>query len=153
MGLILTDLDNCISDDGWRLGFIDYKDQNILGRYHNYHSLAPFDKIANRDIVDQVEHDIIIVTARPQLYRAATKEWLRRNGVAVKGLLMRELSHVAPSAELKALMVQAVLDWSKLPIESIACAYDDREDVVKMYQSLGIKAELRYIHKNDGRKM
>lgn len=142
---IILDLDNCISDDGWRIDRIQWQHKDANRRYHDYHSLAPFDQSGNRDLFVGVEN-IVILTARPLLFKAATKEWLRREGVAYKHILMRNNDDHRPSVELKRSQLQWLRSHYGVPWSFIECAYDDRVNVVEMYASLGIKACVRAIH-------
>lgn len=144
--MIILDLDNCIADDAWRIPRIDWTKKGDK-RYHNYHLLAPFDEMCNTSLFTARDCEIIIATARPRKYEAATIEWLRRNGVDYSLLLMRENNDITPSVQLKRSMAQYILNRSVATKPSdILCAYDDRQDIVGMYRSLGINAEVRAIH-------
>ena len=146
MSAIILDLDNCISDDGWRIRYINWSEENALRRYHDYHLLAAFDRVGNQELFAKTPHHIVVLTARPILYRAATEEWLRRAGIFPAVLMMRDNDDHQHSRDLKRQQIQAVMQQHNLPAEAIACAYDDRPDVIEMYRELGIKAEVRFIH-------
>lgn len=147
MSVIILDLDNCIANDEWRIPSIDWNETNPTARYHTYHGLAPFDEICNTDLCDAlVPHDIVIFTARPSCYEAPTAEWLRRNGVNFNALFMRPNNNHTNSKVLKRMFLSALVNGYGVNPGSIACAYDDREDVVEMYRKLGINAEVRKIH-------
>src|SRR5579862_9309588 len=89
MSALILDLDNCIADDGWRIRYINWKHPDLFVRYHQYHSLSPWDQIGNRELFQSTPHRVFILTARPVLYREMTEEWLRRNGVTYAAMLMR----------------------------------------------------------------
>lgn len=149
MNTIIVDLDNCIADDSWRIPRINWQKRDPLERYHDYHSLAAFDKLCNEDIlfgaragVDQ----IVVFTARPTMYHAATEEWLRRNNVPFKHLIMRNNNDNRPSLELKRTMLHWLPELYGVPWGSIVAAYDDRPDVVEMYRKHHLPGYVRAIH-------
>lgn len=147
MSLIILDLDNCIANDEWRIKEIDWEQDNPTARYHNYHALAAFDEPGNTDLFNcLVPHDIVIFTARPKFYGAATAEWLKRNGVNFSLLFMRDNNDHTHSKELKRRFLVELIQGMGVDPGKIVCAYDDREDVVEMYKKLGIPAEVRKIH-------
>jgi hypothetical protein len=146
--MIIVDLDNCISDDNWRIGKINWQKQDPDDRFHDYHSLSGFDELKNRHVLDAAS-GIIVMTARPSTFRAVTEEWLRRNDVIYDHLIMRNNNDHRTSAELKMAMVKS-LGLYGINTKDIKCAYDDRTDVVLMYESLGLVAETMWIHIQQG---
>jgi hypothetical protein len=142
---IILDLDNCISDDGWRIRHIDWSQEGPADRYRKYHELSGFDSYENRDLYVNTKHDLVVLTARPDCYRAVTMEWLHRAGISPKALMMRIQGDHRPSSELKKNQVMTMMALGMTPGD-VECAYDDRQDVVDMYFSLGIMAERRWIH-------
>jgi hypothetical protein len=149
MNTVIVDLDNCISDDSWRIPHINWQKSNPLDRYHDYHSLAAFDRIGNEDIIFSARagvDQVVIFTARPVMYRAATEEWLRRNNVPFKYLIMRNNNDHRPSLELKRSMLHWLPELYDVPWHSIVGAYDDRPDVVEMYRKHHMPGYLRSIH-------
>lgn len=149
MSYIILDLDNCIADDAWRIPRINWQKSNPLDRYHDYHSLSGFDLAGNYDLVlgaYEAQRDIIIFTARPVQYHALTVEWLRRNNVEFKHLIMRNNNDHRSSLHLKRTMLQWLPDLYGVPWNEVGAAYDDRPDVVEMFRKHGIPAEVRAIH-------
>lgn len=142
--MIILDLDNCISNDAWRIPMIDYSKKHFE-RYHDYHSLAPFDEVCNTDLFTATSLNIVVATARPIIYKVATLEWLKRKGIDPMLLLMREKEGVS-SVELKRQFTHEIFRMFDARPPDIVCAYDDRQDIVDMYRSLGINAEVRAIH-------
>lgn len=128
--MIVLDLDGCISDDTWRLPFI----QN--GNYDLYNSLASYDQAVNLEkFIGRI--DIYICTARPSVMSMTTIQWLYAKGLRPAGIAMRAPGDDRSSPELK--LDQALhLSGCGLQIEK---AYDDRADVVSAYRSVGINAE------------
>lgn len=146
MSIIILDIDNCIADDSWRIPQIRWEVEDPFFRYHDYHSLGAFDMAHNHDLYVNNRMDIVILTARPIIYRAATEEWLKRHGVGYEVLMMRDMDDHDPSVKLKQKQLQALFDTQGVKPEHIAAAYDDRPEIVAMYAILGIPSEVRAIH-------
>jgi hypothetical protein len=145
MTIRILDLDNCVSDDEWRIPQIDWNAPNGLKRYHKYHTLSVHDEVGNRDLLETSE-SIFIFTARANIYRGITIDWLDRKRINAKMLLMRSDHDERGSVDVKRAMLELLLVGARIPLEHITSAFDDRQDVVDMYKSLGIKAEVRAIH-------
>jgi len=146
MSVIILDIDNCIADDSWRISRINWEIEDPLNRYHDYHSLSGFDFSYNHDLFARSKDDIIIMTARPIMYRALTEEWLRRHGVPFQLLMMRDMEDHRHSVELKRNQLMALFANTDIKAGDIAGAFDDRADVIEMYSTFGIPAQVRSIH-------
>jgi hypothetical protein len=141
----ILDLDNCIADDGWRIPRIQWQHKDLDRRYHEYHQLAAFDLLGNGRLL-ATPHDIAVFTARPVAYRAMTEEWLKRNCIRPKVLMMRNNGEHKPSVILKAQHLDWLINFNGYRLEDILDAYDDRPDVVEMYRTAGINAHVAAIH-------
>lgn len=147
MKIRILDLDNCIANDAWRIPFIDWNEKEPFKRYHKYHSLAAFDMVGNHDLFSKHFGAIVILTARPEIYRHTTEHWLRVHGIGALHVVMRQPSHEGlPSFILKERQLLDFLQINQLPLSAIECCYDDRSDIVNMYRELGFNAEVRRIH-------
>lgn len=146
MSYVILDLDNCIADDGWRIPKIRWQHKEPLLRYHAYHSLSGFDRLGNEDLFAGAHHDVIVFTARPVHYAEITEEWLRRNNVTVRHLIMRNNDDHRPSVELKRHMLHWLPELYGVAWKEIVAAYDDRQDVVDMFRKHHIEAYVRCIH-------
>jgi hypothetical protein len=147
MNYVILDLDNCIADDGWRIPRIRWDRKDPMERYHEYHSLAGFDTVANTDLFEFGDPAVIILTARPVLYRSITEEWLRRNRISYHHLIMRNNHDHRSSLDLKRHMLHWLPDMYGVPWKSIVAAYDDRDDIVEMYRKHHIDAHVRFAHR------
>lgn len=148
MKLQIIDMDNCLCDDEWRIPFILWQKTNPMERYHHYHMLGAFDKAANKDVLLPKGVEIVILTARPVFYAAATTEWLKRNHVTHKHLMMRNNNDHRPSRAVKETMLQALLQHTEYEVkkEDIIMAYDDHAGIIDMYKANGIPATQLSIH-------
>lgn len=144
---VILDLDNCISDDHWRIPEIDWTQQDPELRYQKYHHLSPFDRPGNADLwVGRDKASCVVFTARPESLRVATTHWLRKFDIPVHTMLMRGYGDHRPSAVLKLAMLAAFMEQHDVRLYEFEAAYDDRPDVVAMYKKAGITAHVRAIH-------
>lgn len=140
------DLDNCIADDGWRVDIIQHDSENVFIKYNAYHLMSEFDKAANlHKLKEHSKDEIVILTARPDHYRKITQRWLAKHGITYDKLLMRPNRSHEHSASLKLKLMKT----HKMAPEEISCAYDDRQDVVDAYKSIGINAAILKINDVD----
>jgi hypothetical protein len=80
------------------------------------------------------------------MYREMTLEWLRRAGVRVAHLIMRNNTDYRSSLEVKTQQLKWLPSLYQVPLDSIRIAYDDRPEVVEMYCAHGVNAVVRSIH-------
>lgn len=147
MKTIIVDLDNCISDDNWRLNRIKREEQNMHLRYHDYHIACSEDELRNQHIFES-GYSVAILTGRPTTYLAQTVEWLACHGVKFDHIIMRNRYDYSNSVSLKRKMLWWLQKYYDVHKSDIVCAYDDRYDIVEMYIEEGIKAEVLSIHNN-----
>jgi hypothetical protein len=133
----IVDLDNTVSDDAWRHWLIDPEAPDGLHKYHEYHLHCGGDTVMNRHIVDEAPCKVFFMTARPEYMRLKTRRWLEENDLRYHALIMRPNDNEEHSAEMKR---KFTLDLLKL--FKIEKAYDDRQDIVHMYNSIGVKGIL-----------
>ena len=128
--VVIYDLDSCVSDDRWRL--------HLLPDYDTYHFFCPNDAPANKEIWPKNldEFAPIIITARPEKFRVFTEKWLKEHGFLYVEMYMRDNDDLRSSPDLKRSAVKKLLDEYYDP--KILMAYDDRDDVLAMYKTLGI---------------
>jgi hypothetical protein len=135
----IVDLDNTISDDSWRIWLIDTQQEDCDDKYHSYHIHCDQDEPMNRHIVDDSPFPVVFLTARPEYMREKTVEWLKKFNFNYKQLIMRSNGDHTPSVEMKRQVVKAMKDFG---IYSIEKAYDDRFEIVKMYNANNIEGVL-----------
>ena len=141
----ILDLDGCIAHDAWRIPEIAWHHPDPFRRYDRYHQLSPWDACGNEDLFRDRPERILIFTSRPVIYRTLTEEWLKRTELRYAHLLMRNNDDHRPSAALK----RAQLGWLAeygVRLSEIVCAYDDRPEIISMYEAAGLRAELRALH-------
>lgn len=145
---VIFDLDNCISNDAWRIQTVDWYCTNLERRYARYHALGAFDQSDNTHIVrkhQEQRHKIVVMTARPASVRHQTEFWLERLGINPVLLLMRGNNDHTPSVFLKQGMVRT-LPEHRIYAQDIVAAYDDRTDIVQMFNANGLPGSVLCIH-------
>lgn len=145
MSVIILDLDNCISDDAWRVKHIDWS-APVSTRYTNYHSLAGMDRLANNPELLCKGHDIVVSTSRPDTVRMQTTGWLLRNGLRPWIIMMRPVGNQEPSVDLKRSNLLALRDGYNVKFGDILMAYDDHAEIVEMYKEHGVPAQVLRVH-------
>lgn len=150
MKYIILDLDNCISEDEWRLKYIDHEQKSSMGKHHAYNMLAGWDKCRNQIIFRPFnKRKIIIFTSRPMLYKPITDEWLRRNAINPMAKFIRPPGDVCGSVDLKYNFLRVLRNEHHVSNRDIVCAYDDKIEVINMYKNEGVNARLVAIHENN----
>lgn len=143
---VILDLDNCISDDEWRLPEIKWHHDDFVERFHNYHQYAGSDDLGNAHLFS-AQPPVIIITGRPIAYWKLTVRWLQHHRVPYVALMMRPNDDYHTDAPaLKLLLLHRAFRMLSIKPEDIACAYDDRLDVVSMYRGCGVTAQQAYIN-------
>ena len=154
MKYVIFDLDNCLADDRARIPLIKWQESHPDKRYADYHRNVSNDPVGNLEVFESAVlcgWAPIFMTARPHTVgasdvRGQTLEWLERNlRVHNPILMMRNNGDNRPSAELKREQLTHLSTWD-VNLTEIACAYDDRLDVVEMYRAKGIEAHVLAIH-------
>ncbi|QJB22110.1 hypothetical protein XccvBFoX7_gp52c [Xanthomonas phage FoX7] len=157
---VIFDIDGCIADDEWRFQFCQ-EDESPDVRYEHYHAASGRDQALSAGL--SAWHGVrstgafpIFITARPEKFRAITENWLLNHiGVDVAkdgALFMRHNGDTGGSVDIKSNITAEIINAAnetRHQIKIIA-AYDDRADIVTMYNSVfGINA---YVLDKDGVK-
>jgi hypothetical protein len=83
------------------------------------------------------EHEVVLLSGRPERTRADTEAWLARHGIGYARLVLRRDDDFRPAPELKARLIARIGGPDR-----VALVVDDDEAVVKRLQGLGYAAEL-----------
>lgn len=82
------------------------------------------------------DHDIIVITGRPEAYRARTAAWLKKHAIPFTDIFMRRDGDHRPDYEIKE---EALRRWPK---ERIKLVIEDRPLVHDMWRKHGIRCVL-----------
>ncbi len=134
---VIIDLDGCIADDRRRQPLIN---PEATDPWATYHAGCDEDPLINEHILElAANHAPVFFTARPDSVRAKTLEWLEKVAGMQGGLLfMRANDCRKTSPDLKASFLEMLFRIG-IPAREIACACDDRDDVLEMYKLHGIR--------------
>lgn len=84
-----------------------------------------------------LEHEIVLLSGRPERTRADTLAWLEAHGMGRPRLILRPDHDRRPAADLKADLLRGL----SAP-EAVAVVVDDDDSVVERVTGLGFRAEL-----------
>lgn len=146
---IIWDLDNCLSKDNWRLDKIDWSTKCMDARYAEYHSHCGKDIPCNVYLFKESLKNAypIFITSRPEKFRKETSVWINVHLVHDDQywLFMREPGDYRKSVEVKQEVLINLEKNRTLKYTDIIAAYDDRADIVEMYQWFRIDAHILQI--------
>jgi hypothetical protein len=146
---VIFDLDGCLFDDSWRRAMIkNAKDDRDYDEYHK--NLIRDKAIPHSVSVLQKEvgagNYTVFITARPLKYWAITVAQINETfGLQIERdyfMYMRPNDDRRKSVELKRAIAEKVKTAVSAAGAKIICAYDDRMDVVRMYNEIGIAAKV-----------
>lgn len=147
---IVWDLDNCLSNDEWRISKIDWSTLDPDVRYREYHETCLADAPGNHHyFYANYNRSPIFVTARPVRMRPVTETWLRHHfALPARGILaMRPAGDHAASPKLKVRLLGEVMKAYEIRPDDIMLAYDDRLDILGAYEeAFGIRSRRLSIH-------
>lgn len=144
--VVICDLDGTLCDITHRLHFVP-KD----GSKKNWRGF--FDGISGDSLRKDVYHNVltelqsatfdnlktcslILVSARPEDYRKQTEEWLAKQGIEYRLLIMRESGDKRADTEVKSEIHDKYL--ANLKITKV---FDDRPSVIRMWRDKGLEVE------------
>ena len=79
--------------------------------------------------------EVIVLTGRPESTRKVTKEWLEKYNIPYDKLYMRSWEdNFLKAPDFKRKIYETEIK------ENVFCAYDDEEEIIQMWNSLGITA-------------
>jgi uncharacterized HAD superfamily protein len=128
-------MDGTLADVRHRLHHLQGRRKNWKGFFASMEKDPP-----NGEIVDMVhrlakDHQIIIVSGRPDSYQRVTEEWLRRNQVPYEEIHMRPAGDHRPDHIVKREILARLLASGK----QIELVIDDRPSVCDMWRECGLK--------------
>lgn len=140
MSYIILDLDNCISDDAWRVRRIRWDEEDLTERYHHYHTGCGLDRAQNLHLARG--HAVIISTGRPEYVAQVTARWLKLHSIEPIALLMRGDGDNRPTITIKEEHYRHTIGMS---LGQLHYVYDDNPNIIDMYKRLGVNAQQVYI--------
>lgn len=131
---VIVDIDGTVSDSRHRLHFVLQKPKDR----ESFHALHRQDA-AIHAVVETVkalayDHNIVMLTDRPDCYRDSTQDQLDDFGIMYDELHMRSTGDTTPAPEYKA----SVLAKLRAKGHNIFLAIDDQQNVADMWRANGI---------------
>lgn len=133
--IVIVDMDGTLADVGHRLHHIKGPGKK---NWHKFFEGMDEDA-PNREIVDMVReyannHEIVIVTGRPDSYRRRTMQWLKRYDISFSRLFMRPAGDHRPDYVVK----KEILNSLGADKERVTLVIDDRPSVCDMWRECGL---------------
>ena len=143
MEFAIFDLDGCVSDDRHRRHLLPVSDVAVQPMYDEYHAACYDDHVVADGLAairaaERRNWVVVFVTARPEALREITTRWIvERLGIERPTILMRPEGNTQRSPKLKPYLLHS----RGVGPDSVAAAFDDRQDVLRAYRDYGIKDE------------
>lgn len=132
----IFDLDGTLADCSHRLGFIKTKPKNWKAFFAGIPQDGLFENIyLEYQDAKAAGNDIIIVTARPEMCRKDTLEWLERNNIIFDKIFFRAHNDHRDDTIVKSEILDKILEEG----HNVHVVYDDRPKVVAMWRSRGLE--------------
>ena len=132
--VILVDIDGTLADVRHRLHHIKGAGRkNWKAFFAAMDGDTPMDETIRWVRELEKDNHIVVLTGRPEEYRARTERWLRDHGVPFEKLVMRPQGDHRPDYVVKAEVLRDI------PRERIALVIEDRDQVCAMWESKGVK--------------
>jgi len=136
---VIVDLDGTLALNIHRYHFID-RSNGQKADWESYFDACAKD-LPNIPVIESIKslkssgYRIHIFSARGDVVRNKTIQWLSKYNVPYDQLTMRKMDSFTPDEELKKSWLISCYPNYK---EEILCVFDDRDKVVKMWRSMGL---------------
>jgi phosphoglycolate phosphatase-like HAD superfamily hydrolase len=132
--IVIVDMDGTLADVRHRLHYIKGPGKEDWKRFFQAQSHdQPFAAIAQRVRVLARDHQIVIVTGRPEEYRSGTEEWLRKWRIPFSRIYMRAAGDHRPDYVIKGEILK------KIGPERVVLAFEDRQPICEVYRQAGVR--------------
>jgi len=137
--VIIVDLDGTLAINKHRFHLIDKSLGNKVD-WNSYFEACDEDS-PNTSVIDTIKalkstgYQVHIFSARGDVVRDKTIQWLKRYDVPYDNLTLRKMDSYTPDEELKK---QWLLKYYPNYKTDVFCVFDDRNKVVDMWRSLGL---------------
>lgn len=132
--IVIVDLDGTIADVRHRLHFVQGPGKKRWKRFFQAQEQdAPITWVLEKVWELSREHEIVIVTARPDVCREGTERWLEKHCIPYSRVFMRPDGDHRPDYEVK----RGILD--KIGRSRVSLVFEDRPLVCRMYREAGLE--------------
>ena len=133
---VIVDIDGTLADISHRERYVKGKRKRWGKFFQNMDKDLPVPEVAAKVRQLSQDHTIILVSGRPDDYRAVTEEWLKKHKIPYQELYMRKSGDFRPDDIVK----QEILK-THLKKEEIKLVIDDRPRVIRMWRANGLEVE------------
>lgn len=140
--IYIFDIDGTLADISHRLHFIQQKPADWKAFFKACPADKPIKEVVEIYKALQPEHSIKIITGRSSEIEEETSQWLGDHGMFFSDLLMREAGDHREDYVVKAELLDNLMKehyWNQDPVKLIAGIFEDRQQVVDMYRSRGLR--------------
>jgi hypothetical protein len=135
--IAVFDIDGVLADATHRQHFVEGRPKD----WHAFFAAVAADPVIEegrrRLLAAATQHEVVLVSGRPERTRAATEAWLEQAGMGKPRVVLRDDSDRRRAADLKADLLPSVGS----PAE-VVLVLDDDASVVERVTALGYRAEL-----------
>lgn len=136
----LVDIDGTIADLSHRLHFIQQKPADWDGFFAACPDDKPIEQVLHTlKILATYGAELIFVSGRSDAIRQQTMNWLSDQFLGSYQLYMRKAGDHRTDDVVKSELVDEVLKAFHIKESDISAAFEDRDQVVKMYRARGIR--------------
>lgn len=123
---IIVDIDGTLAHSSGKRGWYEYD------KVH----LDDVDVVVKHVVTNLEQHcDVLVVSGREDNCKDITIEWLRSNNIPFDEIFMRKTGDSRKDS-----IVKEEIFWEHIyPDYNVMCVFDDRNSVISMWRSLGIK--------------
>lgn len=134
MKCVIFDIDGTLADCQHRIHYISGTNKNWNLFYENCSDDIVIKQVSY--LIDKFKCDfkIILLTGRPESNMKLTLDWLDKNNIYFDELVMRKNNDFRKSPEFKKENIFDLINEGY----DIFCAFEDRQDCVEMYKSIGV---------------
>jgi hypothetical protein len=135
---VVFDLDGTLADCSHRLQYAQSK------QWDEFHSHSTEDdviiRVADLLVSLAATADIVILTGRPEKYRAATQKWLEESNIALfcDELIMRPDDDWSSDGEMKIKALEKKFGSKEEVLNNVWLVLDDRDSVVEALRNYGL---------------
>lgn len=131
--VVIVDMDGTLADVSHRLHHLHGPKKSWKRFFAGMDEDPPSQIVVNWVKNLSPEYEVVIVTGRPENYRANTEEWLKRHDIQYSDIIMRRSGDRRPDYVVK----KELLD--KVGKDRIAFVIDDRPSVCEMWRNCGLR--------------
>ena len=136
---VIFDIDSTLSSTAHRERYLEEKPPDWSG----FHGAMVLDAPLMHTVRKLQEHrdrgdKIILLSMRPERFRRYTERWLDSMGIKYKEMFLRPENEYIRGVDAKLRIYKEQIE----PKYDVIAAYDDRQDIVEMWEAAGVRGRL-----------